>query len=93
MKTHRIGSAFHAESTIFSYGWWYLIGIENYLPNVFVRCTEELLQRLVFGRVELPQIASPSLARKDPVEEHNLDHVDQLDFLAEHVFDARLKSG
>ena len=54
MKTYRIGSAFRTESAIFGYGWWYLVGLEKHLPDVFVRRAEELSQRLVFGRVELP---------------------------------------
>ena len=53
----------------------------------------ELSQRLVPGRVKLPQIECPSLARKDPAEEHNLDHIDKLDFSARHVLDAGLESG
>ena len=90
MKTYRIGSAFCAESAIFGYGRWYLIGLEKYLPDVFVHRAEELLQHLVFGWVELTQIVSPSL---NPAEEHDLDHVDKLDFLAYHILDAGLKSG
>ena len=93
MKTYRIGSAFCAESAIFGYGRWYLVGLEKHLPGIFVRRAEELSQCLVFGRVELPQIANPSLTRKNPAEEHNLDHVDELDFLAYHILDACLKSG
>ena len=47
----------------------------------------------MFGRVKLPHIISPSLTWKDPADEHDLDHVDKLDFLAYHIFDAGLKSG
>ena len=54
--------------------------------------TEKLLQRLVFGRIELPQIECPSSAQKDSAGEHNLDHVDKLDLLVHHVFDLVLKS-
>ena len=43
-------------------------------------------------RVELPQIECPSLAQKHPAEEHNLDHIDKLDFSARHVLDAGLES-
>ena len=70
----------------------YLGGLEQHLPDVFVRCVEELSQRLVFGRVELPHIKCPSLTREDPAEEHDLDHVDKLDFLAYHVFNTVLES-
>ena len=84
---------FCAEPAIFGYGRWYLVGLEEHLPDVFVCRAEKLLQHLVFGRVELPYIVSPSLTRKDPTEEHNLDHVDELDFLTYHILDACLKSG
>ena len=67
MKTYRVGSVFHAESAIFGYGWSFLVGLEKHLPNVFVRRAEELSQRLVFGRVELPQIANP-LSVPKPVD-------------------------
>ena len=58
-----------------------------------MRRVEELSQRLMLSRVELPQIECPSLTREDPAEEHDLDHVDKLDFLAYHVPDAGLESG
>ena len=84
---------FRVESVIFGYGWWDLVGLEEHLPDVFVHRVEELPQHLVFGRVELPQIVSPSLTRKNPAEEHDLDHIDKLDFLAYHILDAAMKSG
>ena len=93
MKTYRIGWALCAESAILGYWRWYLGGLEQHLPDVFVRRAEELSQRLVFGRVELPQIADLSLTLKDPAKEHNLDHVDKLDFLAYHILNACLESG
>ena len=52
---------------------------------ILVRHAVELSKRLVFGRDELPQIKYPSLARKNPADEHDLDHVDKLDFLVLHV--------
>ena len=58
-----------------------------------MRRVEELSQRLVLSRVEFPQIECPSLTREDPAEEHDLDHVDKLDFLAYHIFDTALESG
>ena len=58
-----------------------------------MRHAVELLKRLVFGRDKLPQIKSPSLARKNPTDEHDLDHVDKLDFLVLHILDAVLESG
>ena len=68
-----------------------LIGLEEHLPNAFVRNAEELLQGLVLGRIELPQIAGPALARKDPAKKHHLDHIDKLDVLVHHALDARLQ--
>ena len=56
-------------------------------------CVEEPVQSLVLRWVELPQVELPFLAREDPAEEHDLDHVDELDFLAHHVLDAGLESG
>ena len=58
-----------------------------------MHCVEELLQRMVLCRVELPHIEFPSLTREDSQEEHDLDHVDKLDFLAYHVFNTVLESG
>ena len=58
-----------------------------------MRHVEELMQRLVFGRIELPHIECPSLTREDPADEHHLDHVDKLDLLVPHTFDAGLESG
>ena len=71
----------------------YFEGLEQRLPGALVRHAVELLKRLVFGRDELPQIKSPSLARKNPADKHDLDHVNKLDFLVHHILDAVLKSG
>ena len=83
----------HAESTILGNGRVNLRALEKHLPGIFVHCVEEPGQSLVLGRVEFPQIKSPSLTREDPAEEHDLDHVDKLDFLAYHVFNTVLVSG
>ena len=68
-----------------------IIGLEEHLPNAFVRNAEELLQGLVLGRIELPQIAGPALAWKDPAKKHHLDHIDKLDVLVDHALDAHLR--
>ena len=68
-----------------------LVGLEKHLPDTFVRGAEELLQGLVLGRIELPQIASPALARKDPMKKHHMDHIDKLDVLVHHTLDVRLQ--
>ena len=56
-------------------------------------CVEEPGQSLMLGRVELPQAESPSLTRENPVEEHDLDYVDEFNLPADQVFDAGLKPG
>ena len=71
--------------------WPRLVGLEKHLSDTFVRDAEELLQGLVLGRIELPQMASPALARKDPAKKHHLDHIDELDVLVHHALDARLQ--
>ena len=58
-----------------------------------MRCVEEPGQSLVLGRVELPQVKSPSLTREDPAEEHDLDYVDKFNLLVHQVLDAGLESG
>ena len=85
--------ALRAESAILGKGRRYLGGLEQHLPDVLVRHVEELSQRPVLSRVELPHIEGPSLTREDPAEEHDLDHVDKLDFLAYHIFNTVLESG
>ena len=73
--------------TVLGYGRRYLEGLEQRLPRVFVLHAVEPLKRLVFGRDELPQIDCPPLARQNPANEHDLDHVDKLDVLVLHAFD------
>ena len=45
----------------------------------------------MLGRIEFPLIASPALAREDPADEHNLDHIDKLDLVGYHILDTRLE--
>ena len=44
-------------------------------------------------RVELPQVELPLLAREDPADEHDLDHVDEFELLVHHVLNTCLESG
>ena len=88
-----MGAALCAESVVLGEGGRHLGALEQHPPDVLVRRVIELSQRLVLGQVELPQIECPSLTRENPAEEHDLDHVDELDFLAHHVPDAGLESG
>ena len=81
------------ESTVLGCGRRYFGGLEQRLPCVLLCHAVELSKYLVFGRDELPQVKCPSLARKNPVDKHDLDHVDKLDFLVLHILDAVLESG
>ena len=81
------------KSTVIGYGRRYFRGLEQRLPSIFMCHAIEPPKRLVFGRDELLQIKSPSLAWKDSADEHDLDHVDKLDFLVDHILNAVLKSG
>ena len=93
LRTHLNRMLCGVERAVLGYERRYFGGLEQRLPCILVLHAVEPLERLVFGRVELPNIISLSLTRKDPVDEHDLDHVDKLDFLAYHIFDAGLKSG
>ena len=55
--------------------------LEQHLPGIFVRSVEEPAQGLVLCQIKLPQIEGPLLAREDPADEHDLDYVDELEFL------------
>ena len=79
-KTYRIGGALCAESAILGKGRRYLGALEQHLPDILVRRVQELSQRLVLGRVKLPQIECPSLTREDPAEEHDLTTLTSLIF-------------
>ena len=56
-------------------------------------CVKEPVQSSVLGRVELPQVESPLLAREDPADEHDLDYVDEFELLVHHVLNTCLESG
>ena len=58
-----------------------------------MRCVKEPGRSLVLGRVELPHIEAPSLARENPADEHDLDYVDKLELLVHQLLDAGLESG
>ena len=81
------------EPTVLEYERRYFGGLEQRLPRVLVLHAVEPLERLVFGRDELPQIECPPLARQNPANEHDLDHVDKLDVLVLHALDAVDESG
>ena len=86
--TYRVGLALRAESAILGSGRGNLGTLEKHRPDVLVCRVEELAQSLVLGRVELPQVEVPLLAREDPADEHDLDYIDQFELLAHQVLDA-----
>ena len=70
-----------AKSAIFGSGCGSFGALEQHLQDIFVCSVEEPAQSLVLRRIELPHVEAPSLAREDPVDEHDLDHVDKLELL------------
>ena len=62
-----------------------LLGLEKWLPHVFVLRAEEPLQGPGTGWVELPHILLTRLTGENPVKEHHLDHIDKLDVLVHHA--------
>ena len=93
LKTHLTRRPRGMEPTVLGCGRRYFGGLEQRLPRIFVLHAVEPLKRLVFGRDELPQIECPPLARQNPANEHDLDHVDKLDVLVLHALDAGGESG
>ena len=65
-KTYRTGGMGQVVPTVLGRLRPRLVGLKEHLPDVFMRRSEERLQGLVLGRIELPQMASPTLAWKDP---------------------------
>ena len=90
--TYRVSWTLRNESAIFGSGCGGLGALEQHLPDFFVRSVEEPLQGLVLRRIKLPHVEAPSLAREDPADEHDLDHVDELELLVHQGFDAGLES-
>ena len=82
-----------AESAIFGSGCGSLGALEQHLPDIFVRSVEEPAQGLVLRRIELPHVETPSLARENPADEHDLDYVDKLELLVHQLLDTGLESG
>ena len=88
-----VGLTLRAESAIFGSGCGSLAALEQHLPDIFVRSVEEPAQSLVLRRIELPHVEAPSLARENPVDEHDLDYVDKLELLVHQLLDTGLESG
>ena len=93
LRTHLGRLPCSVEPAVLGYERRYLGGLEQRLPCVLMLHAVEPLKRLVFGQDELPQIECPSLARQNPANEHDLDHVDKLDVLVPHALDAVYESG
>ena len=87
------GLMLRAESVIFGSGCGSLGALEQHLPGVFVRSVEEPTQSLVLRRIELPHVETPSLARENPADEHDLDYVDKLELLVHQGLETGLESG
>ena len=73
--------ALRAESAIFGSGCGSLGALKHHLPDIFVPSVEEPAQGSVLSRIELPQLKGPLLARENPADEHDQDHVDKLELL------------
>ena len=80
------------KSAIFSRGCGGFGALKQHPPGTFVRRVEEPAQRLVLFQIELPQIECPLLAWENPVDEHDLDHVNQPELLHQ-LLDTGLESG
>ena len=91
--TYLVSRTVRAESAIFGSGCGSLGALEQHLPDIFVRSVEEPAQGLVLRRIELPHVETPSLAREDPVDEHDLDYVDKLELLVHQGLETGLESG
>ena len=91
-RTHRMRTALRAYPAVLGERGRNLGTLEQHLPDVLLRRVEELAQSLVLGRVELPQVEVPLLAREDPADEHDVDYVDKLELLACHTPDTFLES-
>ena len=81
------------EPAVLGYERRYLGGLEQRLPRVLVLHAIEPLERPVFGRDKFPLIECLPLARQYQANEHDLDHVDELDVLVLHALDAVDESG
>ena len=79
--TYLISRTLRAESAIFGSGCGSLGALKQHLPCLLVRSVEESIQSLVLRRIELPHIETPSLARENLADEHDLDYVDKLELL------------
>ena len=93
LRTHLGRLPCGVEPAVLGYERRYLGGLEQRLPCVLVLHVVEPLERPVFGRDEFPQIECPPLARQYQANEHDLDHVDELDVLVLHALDAADESG
>lgn len=68
-----------------------LLGLEKWLPHVFVLRAEEPLQGPGTGWVELPHILLTRLTGENPVKEHHLDHTGKTGILVYHALDTPLQ--
>ena len=93
LRTHLGRLPCAVEPVVLGYERRYLDGLEQRLPCVLMLHAVEPLERTVFGRDEFPQTECLPLARQYQANEHDLDHVDELDVLVLHALDAVDESG
>ena len=91
--TYLVSRTLRAESAIFGSGCGSLGALEQYLTDIFVRSVEEPAQSLVLRQIELPHVETPSFARENPADEHDLDYLDKLELLVHQLLDTGLESG
>ena len=79
------------ESDVLVLLWPRFLGLEELLPDVFVRGAEEAFQDPWPLRIELPHVRGPELAGESAAKKHHMHHVYETGVLAYHVGDAFLE--
>ena len=91
-KAYLAGRALGAESAFFRRGCGGFSALEQHPPGSFVRRVEEPAQGPVLCRIELPQIEGPLLAKENPADEHDLDHIGKPKLLVHQGLERGLES-
>ena len=91
--TYLASQTLRVESVIFGSGCGSLGALEQHPPGIFLHSVEEPAQSLVLHQIELPHVETPSLARENPANEHDLDYVDKLELLVHQLLDTGLEFG
>ena len=61
---------------------------EKQLPHSFVHSAEEVLEGPWSFRIKLPHTERSSLAQRDSVDQHYLNHIEKIDVLLKEAPDA-----